>query len=265
MDYKYKITSQQRNITESVKDIVVFERSKNDLFIAIYVDTFGDEKAVREELRDIAYVVNSITNKANHFLFGIDETIIFASFSLTEKKDIFLNKDNILKRYKKNRSLNFEKKCITSEFFNYQMSDEGWTKLKQIDSEDYIRSFARPVEIDRLSAEYIIYELAPFEDSYKLNVQELTSYCRDVAKSIYGAEWFDINDENYEEEIREERLSDEDWDLIEFELSFEDSFAEELVEEYEDTDDFEEEDVSEIPEYIMNDPIAMLKWLEKNS
>ncbi|MCF2657508.1 hypothetical protein [Lacrimispora saccharolytica] len=264
LDYKYKITNKERIQTQCVTEINVFRENFNELFLAIEVDISGDENYVRNELREIATVFHQISNRASHFLFCVDSSIMFASFALVEQKNVSFDKLKIERRKKLNVPTNYVTRCITSEFFDYYMPEEGWTKIKEIDPSNYVQTFARSLEIERLSAEYIIYELAPFKDSHKLDVEQLTAYCREVVTSLYGSEWFEINENNYVSEIREERLSDEDWDLLEFELESNEQLYKEMDEKFDDEFDEENDAIDDIPYDVLNDPIAMLKWLEEN-
>jgi len=264
LDYKYKITDREKMQAKCISEIEVFTLNGDDFFLAIEVNLSGNENHVRNELIEVASVFHQISSKASHFLFKIDSSIMFASFALVEQKSVSFDKINIAgKRKVLNIPTNYVNRCITSEFFNYYMSEEGWTTLKEIDVLNYVQTFARKIEVESLSAEYIIYELAPFKDSYKLNVEQLTSYCKEIVISIYGTEWFEIHEDNYVSEIREERLSEEDWDLLEFELESDDSSVEEFNEEFEDEFDEENDAFDDIPEDVLNDPVAMLKWLEE--
>lgn len=147
---------------------------------------------------------------------------------------------------------------------------------------DFIYYSARKYYIYQFSKEYIynqILNLDFFRIDYRLDKDAVNKFIEDMLYGhikFYGDDY--IEEDEYDENMNNTNYNDLDLDMIELELELESDEKSQIgdFEEFDEGDEMDDDsyedgkdsyqvDIDKIDDYILNDPIELVKWLKNNS
>lgn len=144
---------------------------------------------------------------------------------------------------------------------------------------DFIYYSAREYYIYQFSKEYIynqILNLDFFRTDYRVDKEAVNRFIDEMLYGhikLYGDDY--IEEDEHNGNINNTNYDDLDLDMIELELESE-SDKKSQIDDFEEFDEMNDDsyekdidayqvDIDEIDDYILNDPIELIKWLENNS
>lgn len=282
MHYNYYLDDAEEIIVEKINQIIVYEKSITECYIAIDIKDDGyDDVIIREDLRELSLLFKSVADKFCYFMYRASSKLMFSGFAFPFKSKIKTKTTESEMSERIREIYTFKLQYFSSEFFFFNMPMSRYYILSNINAEDFIGTIARDDEVYSPSIGLIMYDLAPDEFKTKRMPQwQIIEKCKRVVKEIYGSEWCDsyvdntCNNERVHKHENYDYSADIfdkynhssvlaskniDWDMLEFKMSddeTEDLFLEDVDE------DIDDDDVFDIPDDILDDPEALLNWLE---
>jgi len=146
---------------------------------------------------------------------------------------------------------------------------------------DFIYYSAREYYIYKISKEYIynqILNLDFFKIDYRLDRDALNKFIEDILYShikFYGEDYIEVDE--YDDNINNNNHEALELDILELELELElesdgkseiddfEEFGESDNDSSEDDTDVNQVNIDDIDDYILNDPIELIKWLENHN
>lgn len=274
MHYNYYLADAEEIIVEKINQIIVYEKSITECYIAIDIKDDGyDDVILREDLRELSLLFKSVADKFCYFMYRASSKLMFSGFAFPFKPKIKTKTTESEMSERIREIYTFKVQYFSSEFFFFNMPMSRYYILSNINAEDFIGTIARDDEVYSPSIGLIMYDLAPDEfENKRMPKWQIIEKCKRIVKEIYGSEWcncyvdnIDTKERLYKYEAYHYNFDLErktiDWDMLEFKMSGDDEIEEFVLDDSEDI--FEEDDENiDIPEDILDDPGALLNWLE---